>query len=202
MVGMVCLLVGESIMMLRARAPDPAASLTADHNTSEYWSAREAALRERLRVSPADDGCRLRLIGVLKAQALRSAQDSSGVWAFETTPDAAGAVPYDEQLAQELQLSPQLAEARQLAEKVAKESPDRRLRGDAWAELALMQGLLGRPEEGMACMEAAAREDPAWRETLARFSGYGRRALPGGEYERRERPAGEPLPAPRRRGAD
>src|SRR5262249_22226230 len=135
----------------------------------------------RLRVSPADDGTRVRLIALLTAQALLSAQDASGASAIATTPGDAGSVPYDEQLAQDLQLSPQLAEARQLAERGTKQSANRRQRGHAWAQLSLMQRLLGQPEEALASMEAAAREDPAWRGTVAWLQQKGRRASPGGE---------------------
>jgi hypothetical protein len=170
----VLLLLAGSITVLRVSTPSPAASLAISHQTRDIWKAKEAALRHQLRVAPGDDHTRVRLIGMLTAQALLDAQESSDPWAAEPAPDAAGWMEYEDQVIGSLQFSPQLAEAQALAERVVRQSGNNRLRACAWAELARMRQLLGSPAEGMACMEAAVREDPAWKGTLAFLKRNGR----------------------------
>jgi hypothetical protein len=171
----VLLLLAGSITVLRVSTPSPAASLAISHQTRDIWKAKEAALRHRLQIAPGDDHTRVRLIGMLTAQALLDALESSDPWAAEPAPYAAGSMEYeDQQVIGSLQFSPQLAEAQALAERVARQSGNNRLRACAWAELARMRQLLGRRTEGIACMEAAVREDPAWKRTLASLKWNGR----------------------------
>jgi hypothetical protein len=177
----VLLLLAGGIAGSRGSTQDAAASLDAVHQTTEIWNAREAALRSRLRVSPGDDAARIRLVGTLIGQALLLAQESSGAWATEPALDGPESPRYCKQVVEALELSPQLAEAWELAQRVARRSQDHQVRARAWAELARMHQLLGSPAEGIACMEAAVREDPAWKRTLASLKWNGRGPVPHSE---------------------
>jgi hypothetical protein len=148
---LVTILLGILVRQSR-RAPSSLAAEAA-------WAEREVALRSRLRVRPGDDGARLRLAGVLAEAALAEARDS---YPGGSAAGGADGREYELHLVGVLRFSPRLVEARQLAEQVARQSRDRHRRGEAWVRLARMHWLLGTIEDGMACVQAAAREDPAY----------------------------------------
>jgi hypothetical protein len=119
---------------------------------------KESALRARLRGDPGDDLARLNLSGLLLEYALEEAHESDPAW---TEPGSPGCPPYKEHLAGVLPASTAFAEARRLAEEVAAQGRDRRVRARAWFRLSRVEYYLGNPHGQVACMEAAMREDPA-----------------------------------------
>jgi hypothetical protein len=158
--ALVFLLLAGTLAWLRFSIPAPAAP-RADE---AVWLTQEAAQRQRLRGDPRDDRARLQLATALIGQARLEAQRA---YPAERAATPADAVALEDLSAASVRSSPRLVEARWLAEAVARHGRDRRQRGPAWALLSTIERLEGDDEGAMACMEAAAREDPSYREDLA-----------------------------------
>lgn len=140
------------------------ASLTPARSSEVVWPRREAALRQSLARDPGDERARVLLSGVLIEQAKAEAQQAHPT---ERAASEADAATLEARTAEAVRFSPRLAEARRLVDVVATQGRDRRQRARAWAWLARIHWLLDNPDEGMACMEAAAREDASYRFDLA-----------------------------------
>lgn len=146
----------------RSQAHSPVA-LAAQEPDSPL-TERVATARRELRARPGDPRLTLRLEAVLFAQAMGRAQ--------ATCPEAPGldaegeAADYRRALIVALTRDPATAEARALARSVATGGPTPALRGRAWADLAVIYGHLGHEAARHRCLQAAAREDPQYREPL------------------------------------
>ena len=158
--ALVVLLIAGMLAGLRCGTGPAAAALA----TEGRWLDREERVRRLLQVAPGDERARLRLAGTLIWQAQQEAQRAYPTEWAATPADAAALETWSTEAVRH---SPRLAEARGLAEEVARHGRDRRQRAAAWALLARLQRLLGSVDEGMASMAQAAREDPSYRAELA-----------------------------------
>lgn len=151
-------LLAAGVVLVAIRSAAPPAARAGE----EIWREWEAALREQLRRDPGDERARVRLAGVLIAQAQREAQRA---YPTERAVSDAEVAVLEAASVAAVQRSPRLAEAYRLVE-AGLHGRDRRQRAAAWVRLARLHRLVGDPAGALACTKAAVREDSAWRDAL------------------------------------